>query len=528
MAASSDAPPPRQPLADGAWIAAISHDLRDPMNAVLGMTRLLLETELDDVQRRYAETVEDAATGMMTLINDLLDIGRLARGDVAVRSEPFDLHRLVRGSLDVVRPRASERPVTLDLDLAAGTPRWVEGDAGRLRQILVNLLANALKFTARGEVELAVRAAAPGQVAFAVRDTGCGLAPADRERVFQPFVQLSANGGGGGGVGLGLAIARLVVDRLGGSLELDSAEGAGSTFTVSLPLPATAPPAAAGRASLAGRRVVLVDGATPARTRTVRALEALGAQVTVAADAAATTAALVAGEVAPDAVLVVAVEPADATAQLARALLAARPEAVALALAPNGVRGAPEAWRRAGFAGYLPYPVRTETLADALGILLAAEPAARAFLTQPGLEDRRRSGRHVLAVDDNPLNARLLRVLLEKAGHRVSVVGEGEAAVDAVAAGAVDVVLMDLQLPGISGIEAARRIRALDGVRAAIPIIAVTANAGGGEAEACRAVGMNGFVTKPIDRAGLLDAMERAFDTGDGATEAGGFQAPQP
>jgi len=516
MAASSDDPPPRQPLADGAWIAAISHDLRDPMNAVLGMTRLLLETELDDVQRRYAETVEDAASGMMTLINDLLDIGRLARGDVGVRPEPFDLHRLVRGSLDVVRPRATERPVALELDLAADTPRWVVGDAGRLRQILVNLLANALKFTARGEVVLAVRPAAAGHVAFAVRDTGCGLAPADRERVFQPFVQLSSNRGGG--VGLGLAIARLVVDRLGGSLELDSEEGVGSTFTVTLPLPATAAPAAAGRASLAGRRIVLVDAATPLRARTARALEALGAQVTATDDAAATTAALAAGEAAPDALLVVAVEPDDATAALAPALLDARPEAVALTLAPSGVRGAPEAWRRAGFAGYLPYPVRTETLADALGILLAAEPAARAFLTEPGLEDRRRSGRHVLAVDDNPLNARLLRVLLEKAGHRVSVVGDGEAAVEAVVAGDVDIVLMDLQLPGISGIEAARRIRALDGAAAAIPIVAVTANAGGREADACRAVGMDGFVTKPIDRVGLLDAMERALDTGAGET----------
>jgi CheY-like chemotaxis protein/anti-sigma regulatory factor (Ser/Thr protein kinase) len=513
MAASSD-DPPRQPLADGAWIAAISHDLRDPMNAVLGMTRLLLETDLDETQRRYAETVEDAASGMMTLINDLLDIGRLARGDVAVRAEPFDLHRLVRGSLDVVRPRATDRPVALELDLAADSPRWVAGDAGRLRQVLVNLLANALKFTTRGEVVLAVRPAAADHVAFAVSDTGCGLAPADRERVFQPFVQLSTNGGGG--VGLGLAIARLVVDRLGGTLELDSEEGAGSTFTVTLPLPATAAPAA-GRASLAGRGVVLVDAATPVRTRTARALEALGARVTVTNDAAATTAALAAGEAAPDAVLLVAVEPDDGATALARALADVRPGSVALALAPSGVRGASEAWRRAGFAGYLPYPVRTETLADALGILLAAEPAARAFLTEPGLEDRRGSGRRVLAVDDNPLNARLLRVLLEKAGHRVSVVGDGEAAVEAVAAGEVDVVLMDLQLPGISGIEAARRIRALDGAAAAVPIVAVTANAGGREAEACRAAGMDGFVTKPIDRVGLLDAMERALATAAGA-----------
>jgi CheY-like chemotaxis protein len=513
MAASS-APP--SPLADGTWIAAVSHDLRDPMNAVLGMTRLLLETELDDVQRRYAETVEDAASGMMTLINDLLDMSRLARGDLVVREEPFDLHRLVRGSLDVVRPRAADRPLALTVEIAAATPPWVTGDAGRLRQILVNLLANALKFTARGEVALAVTPAGEGRIAFAVRDTGCGLAPADRERVFEPFVQLPASGEGG--VGLGLAIVRLLVDRLGGTLALASAEGRGSTFTVTLPLAAAARPAVAGRATLAGRRVVVVDAATPARTRTARGLEALGAQVSQRAEAAAVTAALAAGEPAPDAVLLVAVEPDAVAGALARALAKARPEAVAIALAPSGLRGAPEAWRGAGFAGYLPYPVPAETLADALGLLFATAPAARTFVTEPGLRDRRRRERHILAVDDNPLNNRLVRVLLENAGHRVSLVADGEAAVDAVAAGDVDAVLMDVQMPGIDGLEATRRIRALPDAAAATPIIAVTANAGAPEADACRAAGMTGFVTKPIDRAALMDALERALaPTGDDA-----------
>jgi len=514
MTASSDDSPPRPPLADGAWIAAISHDLRDPMNAILGMTRLLLETDLDEVQRRYVETVDDAANGMMTLVNDLLDMSRLAHGEIAVREEPFDLHRLVAGSLEVVRPRIADRPVDLTLDLAPETPMWVVGDAGRLRQILVNLLANALKFTARGEVALGVRPRDGDRVAFAVRDTGCGLAPADHARIFEPFVQLPTSGEGG--VGLGLAIARLVVDRLGGTLELASEEGRGSTFTVTLPLAATTRPAAVGRATLAGRRVRLIDAATPLRTRTRGALEAQGAQVAVGDTAAAVAAELGAGEPAPDAVLVVAVEPDDGAAALARALAAARPDAVALALAPTGVRGAPEAWRRAGFHGYLPYPVRPDTLTDALGLLLAAAPGARAFLTEPGLNDRRRGERHILAVDDNPMNGRLVRVLLERAGDRVSVVTDGEAAVAAVAAGDVDAVLMDVQMPGISGLEAARRIRALAGAAAATPVIAVTANAGADEAEACRAAGMDGFVTKPIDRAELMEALDRALAAGEG------------
>jgi CheY-like chemotaxis protein len=159
--------------------------------------------------------------------------------------------------------------------------------------------------------------------------------------------------------------------------------------------------------------------------------------------------------------------------------------------------------------------VAAETLADALGLLLATAPAARAFVTEPGLRDRRRRERHILAVDDNPLNNRLVRVLLENAGHRVSLVADGEAAVDAVAAGDVDAVLMDVQMPGIDGLEATRRIRALPAAAAATPIIAVTANAGAPEADACRAAGMTGFLTKPIDRAALMDALERALAPSD-------------
>ena len=509
MASSAD-DRPAPALGDGAWIAAISHDLRDPMNAVLGMTRLLLESELDDDQRRWAETVEDAATGMMTLINDLLDMSRLTRGDLAVRAEPFDLRRLVGGSIEVVRPRAAQRPLALALDIAPETPAWVVGDAGRLRQILVNLLANALKFTARGEVALAVAPGPPGSVAFTVRDTGCGLAPDDRERVFEPFTQLAASGEGG--VGLGLAIARLLVQRLGGELELESTPGVGSTFTVTLPLPGTGRPGPAGRASLAGRSVVLVGAATPPRGRTAATLEALGARVTPLDDAV-TAAASMARE-APDALLVAAVEPEEATLAAVRALRAARADAVALALAPTGLRGAAEAWRRAGVDGYLPYGADAQTLVDALGMLLASPGGARPFLTEPSLRDRR-SQRHVLAVDDNPMNNRLVRVLLERAGHRVDLVADGEAAVAAVAAGGVDVVLMDVQMPGIGGLEAARRIRALPDAAATVPIVAVTANAGAEEAAACRAAGMDDVVTKPIDRAALLDALERAVATAD-------------
>jgi len=509
MAGCSNGDEASQPAVRAPWLSAVSHDLREPMNAILGMTRLLLETDLDDAQRRYAEIVEDAAAGMMSLINDLTDIGRLERDDIPIRRELFDLHRLLHGTLDVVRPRAAEPAVALTLDLAPSVPRWVEGDAGRLRQILVNLLANALKFTAEGEVTLAVEAAGEGHLAFAVRDTGPGLAAADRARIFEPYVQLNA--GARGSVGLGLAIARRLVDRLGGAIALDSRPGEGATFTVTLPLAAADAPPSARRASLDGCRVLVVDADTPLRARLCRTLEAFGAKPSVREDAEAATAAIAAGRLVAEVALVVATEPSPAATALAATLRGTRAEAVALALAPTGLRGAPERWRQAGFAGYLPYPVGADPLADALGLLLAAEPEARPFVTEPGLRDRLRADRHVLAVDDNPLNGRLVRLLLQRAGHRVSLVEDGEQAVARVKEGDVEAVLMDVQMPGIDGLEATRRIRRLEGGVGAVPIIAVTANAGDAQIAACREAGMDAVVTKPVDRTTLLDALDRAL-----------------
>lgn len=504
-AAEGDAPHRLDPVA---WVAVVSHDLREPMNAILGMTRLLLETRLDATQRAHAEAVEDAATGMLTLINDLLDVSRLEHGELRVEREPFDLHRLLHRCLELVRPRVEPEAVTLRLEIGASVPEWVTGDAGRLRQVLVNLLVNAIKFTKAGTIGVAIAPAAADRLAFTVTDSGCGLPEAEIERLFRPFEQIQP--GAGGGVGLGLTIVRLLVERLGGTVAVTSAVGVGTRVTVELPLPAAAAAARARRVPVAGRSVWLVGGNEAVRARTGRQLEAAGLEVTVVLAEAVGDAADRTGVALPDALLLVATAPDAPVAAAAAALKRGAPDLLLLAVESPGLRGEAQAWRRAGFDAYLPQPAPGEVIVDALGVLSGAAPGARSFVTAHSLADRSTGPLQVLVVDDNPLNVRLVAILLERAGHRVAVADDGASAVRLVEAGGIDVVLMDIQMPGMDGLEATRRIRALGGEVAGTPIIAVTANALPGDLAACREVGMDDVVTKPVETTSLLAALDAA------------------
>lgn len=503
-----DRSPPRpSPLAsfDAAdWIAAVSHDLRDPMNAIVGMTRLLLASPLDAEQRGFAETIEDAADGMLTLLNDLLDVERLQRGDIVVRHDAFDLVRLARGSLELVSARRQSDDVALGLEIAEGVPGWVVGDAGRLRQVLVNLLGNALKFTPAGSVRLKIERDGDDRLRFTVSDTGPGIPAAQHDRIFEPFVRLG--GEGKAGLGLGLAIVRLVVDRLGGRLDLASAEGRGSSFFVVLPLAAAAKAAPAPRVAVRGGCVWFVDAPSPLRARCTAMLQALGLTVDLFTAPADASARAQLGLDLPDAVLVATAGLDDAVRDLVAALGGQASGTALLALVTSGLRGDAEAWRQAGFHGYLPYPASADLLGDALSVLLAA-PAERTFLTTHSLAERQGAGRDVLVVDDNPMNLRLAAILLERAGHRVTEARDGDAAWRAVAAGGVDAVLMDVQMPVMDGLEATRRIRRLADAAAGTPVIAVTANASPAEVAACLAAGMDDVVTKPIDPTALLAAL---------------------
>ncbi len=487
-----------------AWIAAVSHDLREPMNAVVGMTRLLLETRLDPTQREYAEAVDDAAHGMLTLVNDLLDVSRLERGDLRLHVEPFELARLVRRTVDLARPRGSE-PVRVTLH--DGTPGWVRGDAGRVRQILVNLVSNACKVSSNAEVALEVMPVATDRLAFIVRDRGPGLPADELERLFQPFEQLRP--GAAGGLGLGLAIVRLWVARLGGSIGVESTAGEGAIFRVELPLMAADPAAAARRVSIAGRVVWLVEPRSPLREQLLGALAGQGLDVRALA-AEEATALAEGGAEPPDALLVAAAAPNPSIDALAATLGRRSPEMACLALAGSGFRGEAATWREAGFQGYLPRTVSPGVMADALAVLLGAPEHRRPFVTIHSLSERTPPTLRLLVVDDNPLNRRLAGILLEQAGHAVSGVASGEEALALAVDRPFDAVLMDVQMPGMDGLEATRRLRALGSPWGDIPVIAVTANATRADIVACRQAGMDDIVTKPIDARTLLAALADA------------------
>ncbi len=495
-----------------AWVAAVSHDLREPMNVILGMTRLLLETRLDDAQRGYAEAVEDAASGMLTLVNDLLDVNRLQRGDLTIANEPFDLTRLLGRCIELARPRVASEAVTLRLEREAGTPDWVSGDAGRLRQILVNLLVNALKSTPAGEVVLTTAPAGPDRTAFTVADTGRGLAADEVEHLFGSAGHAGPATVGKGG--LGLAIVRLLAARLGGTLGVESAPDQGTRITVELPLVPAPAEVPARRFPIAGCHVWVAGGSAALRQSTARALDSLGPDVRTLDDTELERALADDVEELPDALLLVAAVPDEATATTAAALRARRADLVLLAVGGSGLRGEAEVWREAGFDAYLPHPASAEVIADALAVLSGTVAPDRQFTTAHSLVDRSMGSLDILAVDDNPLNLRLVVILLERAGHRVAVAEDGAAAVQRVAAGGIDAVMMDVQMPGMDGLEATRRIRALGTAAARVPIIAVTANAQRRHLDACRSAGMDAVVTKPIDASTLLATLSEAVAVG--------------
>jgi CheY-like chemotaxis protein len=509
--------------AKSVFLATMSHEIREPMNGVIGMARLLLETPLSDEQRGFVEDVFDAGQALLTIINDILDLSRMEAGRLELDRIDFDLASLLERVVATVEPRAREKRLALGLRIAPDVPATLRGDPGRIRQIFLNLLGNAVKFTPAGEVELSVRlteeSTDTARLGATVRDTGIGIPEHLQEQLFSPYAQADPSVPRlYGGSGLGLTICKRLVGLMGGEIRLNSRPGAGTVFDLELVLMKT-PEGRAGLlpplAVIAGTRLLIVDRNATTRAMMQQQTLSWGIAAEMVESGAAALAVLRSAQLngRPIAIALIDRSLPDMSGEELGLQIKGDPDLRSTELvmiASSGLRGDAARVKEIGFAAYLPKPVTATTLLDCLLELRpghrsgAGETGSSGLITVHSMSERRAAGLKILLADDNPVNCRIAVLMLEKAGHQIDVVNDGATAVDAVRGKHYDLVLMDVQMPGVDGLEATRRIRDLPAGQAGVPVIAITANAMTGDDQRCLDAGMDDYVTKPIDRARLL------------------------